>query len=306
MSSIPSTHEGPSGSLILLLAASAGFGVAALYYSQPMLGVRLLQRSTHAMKLTEDGERCFDRAKELILGWNAFEAELRGVGDQPEGRLRVVAPHAFGQQLLVGPLAAYLQAHPLVTVEWLLHDSPHDQTPDFIAEGVDCAIRVGEVSDPGVVAIRLYEVPRIAVGAPSLFASTPVPSHPRELEALPWLAARNFYRTEVVLTHETTGEVARVPIRPRLITDSLYALRSAMVLGAGAGVSSAWMLTEEIAAGRLVHLVPQWHGTPAPVYLVYPYARFYPAKLRLFIEAMRTVFPASPTPEASAKGGDGG
>jgi DNA-binding transcriptional LysR family regulator len=257
------------------------------------LGVRLLQRSTHAMKLTEDGERCFDRAKELILSWNAFEAELRGAGDQPEGRLRVVAPHAFGQQLLVGPLAAYLKRHPQVTVEWLLHDGPHDETPDFIAEGVDCAVRVGQVSDPGLVAIRLSEVPRIAFAAPSMFEGVALPTHPGELEALPWLAARNFYRTEVVLTHEGTGEVVRVPIRPRLVTDSLYALRSAVLLGVGAGVSSAWMLSEEIAAGRLVHLLPQWRGTPAPVHIVYPYARFYPAKLRLFVEAMRTAFPAS-------------
>jgi len=257
------------------------------------LGVRLLQRSTHAMKLTEDGERCFERARELLVSWHAFEAELRGAGDQPEGRLRVVAPHAFGQQQLVGPLAGYLQRHPQVTVEWLLHDGPHDQTPDFIAEGVDCAIRVGEVTDPAVVAIRLYEVPRIAVGAPSLFANAPLPVHARDLEALPWLAARNFYRTEVVLTHETTGEVYRVPIRPRMITDSLYALRSAAVMGVGVGVSSAWMLTEELEAGRLVHLAPQWRATPAPVYIVYPYARFYPAKLRLFVEAMRTAFPAA-------------
>ncbi len=65
------------------------------------------------------------------------------------------------------------------------------------------------------------------------------------------------------------------------------------MLGLGAGVSSTWMLTEEIAAGRLPHLVPQWRGTPAPVYLAYPYARFYPAKLRLFVEAMRTAFPAA-------------
>ncbi|MDP9604324.1 UNVERIFIED_ORG: DNA-binding transcriptional LysR family regulator [Variovorax paradoxus] len=267
------------------------------------LGVRLLQRSTHAMKLTEDGERCFDRAKELILSWGAFEAELRGVGDQPEGRLRVVAPHAFGQQLLVGPLASYLQRHPQVTVEWLLHDSPHDETPDFIAEGVDCAIRVGEVTDPNAVAIRLFDVPRIAVGAPSLFAAgTSLPVHASELEALPWLAARNFYRTEVVFTHESTGEVCRVPIRPRMITDSLYALRSAAVLGVGVGVSSAWMLTEELAAGRLVHLAPQWHGTPAPVYIVYPYARFYPARLRLFVEAMRQAFPESPLPAAGVIG----
>jgi len=257
------------------------------------LGVRLLQRSTHAMKLTEDGERCFDRARELIVSWNAFEAEVRGAGDQPEGRLRVVAPHVFGQKLLVGPLAAYLHRYPQTTVEWLLHDGPQDRTPDFIAEGVDCAIRVGEVTDPSVVAIRLSEVPRIAIGAPSLLGSGPPPVHAGDLEALPWLAARNFYRTEVVLTHETTGEVYRVQIRPRMITDSLNALCSAAVLGVGVGVLSTWMLAEELAAGRLVHLAPQWQAAHAPVYMVYPYARFYPAKLRLFVEAMRTAFPAA-------------
>lgn len=257
------------------------------------LGVRLLQRSTHAMKLTEDGERCFERAKELLLSWGAFEAELRGAGDQPEGRLRVVAPHAFGQHLLIGPLAAYLQKHPNVSVEWLLHDSPHKETPDFVGEGVDCAIRVGDVSDPSLVAIKLYEVPRIAVGAPGLLPGGRPPAHPSELASLPWLAASNFYRNEVVLTHDETGEVLRLPIRPRLITDSLYALRSAAVLGAGVCVSSAWMLSDELAQGRLVNLAPGWHGELAPVYLAYPYARFYTAKLRQFVAAMRTAFPAA-------------
>jgi DNA-binding transcriptional LysR family regulator len=69
------------------------------------LGVRLLQRSTHAMKLTDDGMRCYARAKELIAGWQEFESEIRGAGDEPVGLLRVMAPHAFGQQQLVAPLA---------------------------------------------------------------------------------------------------------------------------------------------------------------------------------------------------------
>ena len=65
------------------------------------LGVRLLQRSTHAMKLTDDGMRCYTRAKELIAGWQEFESEIRGAVDEPVGMLRVVAPHAFGHQLLL-------------------------------------------------------------------------------------------------------------------------------------------------------------------------------------------------------------
>jgi len=261
------------------------------------LGLRLLQRSTHAMTLTADGERCYEGAKELIASWKAFESELRGADDEPEGLLRVIAPHAFGQQLLVGPLSDYMRAHPRVTVEWLLHDSTQDRTqdstPDFVGEGIDCAIQVGEVTDPSVVAIKLSEVPRIVVAAPSLMAGRAMPVHARELAGLPWLSARNFYRTEVLLSHVDTGEAHRVSFRPRFTTDSFYALRSATVRGIGIGLMSTWMLADEIAAGRLVQLAPQWRAAALPVHLIYPPSRFHPARLRRFIEAMRAALPAA-------------
>jgi len=76
-------------------------------------------------------------------------------------------------------------------------------------------------------------------------------------------------------------------------TDSLYALRSAALEGLGACVASAWLLTDDLAAGRLVRLLPEWEASALPVYLVYPYARFYPAKLRRFIETMRDMMPAA-------------
>ncbi|VTU23597.1 D-malate degradation protein R [Variovorax sp. PBS-H4] len=252
------------------------------------LGVRLLRRSTHAMKLTEDGERCFERAKELLATWEAFEAELRGTGDEPEGSLRVIAPHAFGQQQLVEPLARFLRRHPRVTVEWLLHD----EMQDFVAHGVDCAIQVGAVRDPSVVAVKLAEVPRIAIAAPSVIEGRPLPAHPSELASLPWLALRTYYRNEVTLTHVASGEALRFAIRPRLSTDSLLAMRNAALAGLGACVVSAWLPIDDLAQGRLVHLAPEWRAAPLPVYLVYPQARFQPARLRRFIEAMREAMPA--------------
>lgn len=251
------------------------------------LGLALLQRSTHTMKLTADGERCYRRAKELLANWAAFESDLRGDSDEPEGLLRVLAPHAFGQQQLVGPLASYLRRYPRVAVEWLLRDG----TPNFIAEGIDCAIQVGEVSDPSVVAIRLSEVPRIVVAAPALLGDGALPAHAAELAQLPWLALRTFYRNEIALTRAATGERCVLPIRPRMSTDSLYALRSAALMGLGVCVASAWLLTEDLAQGRLLQLTPQWQAAPLPVHLVYPHARFYPARLRRFIETVRAAMP---------------
>ena len=247
-----------------------------------MLGIKLLQRSTHAMQLTQEGQRCFAQSKELVANWTAFEADVRGSADVPEGILRVVVPHALGQQQLVEPLADYLRHHPRVAVEWLLHD----RTPDFIADGIDCAIHVGAVDDLSVVAVKLAEIPRIVVAAPALLAGGALPEQVAELASLPWLALRTFYRNEIILRH-LGGTEERLFLQPRMSTDSLYALRSAALLGLGVGVVSSWAVAEDLARGDLLHLLPQWSAEPLPVYLIYPYANFYPAKLRRFVDILR-------------------
>jgi DNA-binding transcriptional LysR family regulator len=263
------------------------------------LGVRLLRRSTHSMTLTEDGQRCLERARELLANWHAFEADLRGAGDEPEGTLRVVAPHAFGQQQLVAPLADYLARYPRVNVEWLLHD----RRPDFILEGIDCAIQVGAVDDQAAVAIKLAEVPRIVVAAPALAAHLPVLQAPADLAQLPWLAMRPYYRTEVTLAPIAGGNDVRFPIAPRMSTDSLYALRTAAVSGVGAAIASAWLVADDLAQGRLMHIAPQWRAAPLPVWLVYPQARFYPARLRRFLDVIRAAMPGAVTASAAAQRG---
>ena len=257
-----------------------------LQWLERMLGLRLLQRSTHAMRLTEDGERCYAHAKALLDNWAAVEADLRGGKDEPRGHLRVIAPHAFGQELLVGPLTAFMKQHPEVTVQWLLHDSP----TDFIAQGIDCAIRVGEIEDEALVALQLAEVPRILVAAPELWGGGEPPRAPRDLESLPWIALPRLYRNELTL-HDRNGGREHVRITPRLTTDSLYAARSAARAGLGAALLSSWMVVEDLASGRLCQLAEGWEAPALPVHLVYPYARFYPARLKAFAACMREATP---------------
>lgn len=253
-----------------------------------LLGLKLLQRTTHIMKLTDDGERCYSHAKELVASWNAMEDDLRGATDEPRGLLRVLVPHAFGQDQLIKPLKDYLNRYPKMSVEWTLND----RRPDFIAEGIDCAIQVGAVTDPSVVAILLAEVPRIVVAAPELLSNKPLPTHPEQLLDFHWIALNSFYRNEVVLSHKTNGEIQRFSIEPQLSTDSLYALRNAALAGLGAGIASTWVISDDLAQGRLVHLAPDWHGLPLPIYLVYPHASFYPARLRAFLDIMRQAMPS--------------
>jgi DNA-binding transcriptional LysR family regulator len=276
-----------------LSAAAAQMGMTQATVSrrlqglERLLGVRLLNRSTHLVSLTEDGARCYERAKELLLDWEAFESDIKGEADEPAGLLRVLAPHALGQQQLIGPLMDYLRQYPGMTVEWLLTD----RMPNFISEGIDCAIRIGEVTEPNVIALRLGDVPRIVVAAPSLLEGRLPPTTPEQLGQLPWLALQGFYRDEVTLSHARTGKVARFPIRPRLATDSLYAQRGAALVGLGAAILSSWAVIGDLDDGQLVHLAPDWEAAALPVYLVYPPARFQPARLRKFIDIMRTALP---------------
>ena len=182
-----------------------------------------------------------------------------------------------------------MRRHPDITVEWLLYD----RVAEFIEHGVDCAIHVGEVNDPSVVAIRLAEVPRALAAAPALLAQFAPLQHPRELAALPWLAIPQFYRRQIVLSHSSSAEVCELNFQPRLSSDSLHALIHAAAEGVGVMLGSAWLLQEHMNSGRLVRLFPEWETPPLPVSIIYPYARFYPARLRHFIETMREAMPAA-------------
>lgn len=254
---------------------------------EEMLGAKLLLRSTHAMKLTDDGERCYQHARQVVDSWLALEDALQITDEQPVGTLRVRAPHAFGQQQLLMPLVGFLARFPQLSVEWMLHD----RAVDFISDNVDCAIRVGADADPATVSVLLAEVPRCIVATPALLSGYATVTEPQQLSMLPWVAISTFYQHEVVLHHHGDQQTANVAIAARLSTDSLYVAKNAALAGVGAAVVSSWIVEEELASGQLVELLPAWQVTPLPVHLVYPWARYYPTRLRKFLDLMREVMP---------------
>lgn len=246
------------------------------------LGVRLIQRSTHGLTLTPDGEHCWRRGQALLTQWLDFEGELRRQRAEPEGLLRVAVPHAFGQEQLIGPLADFLRQHGRVEVEWVLRDDV--QRP--AAEGYDCVLQVGALRDPSLVAVPLGAVRRVLVAAPSLIDAHGTPEAPAALASWPWLALSTYYRREVVLVGPDE-QIVVVPMRPRVATNNLYALRALARAGVGVSLSSAWQVADDVAAGRLQRLLPGWHGEPLPVWLAYPQASHYPARLTRFVELAR-------------------
>lgn len=253
---------------------------------ETVLGVRLLLRTTHTTRLTDDGERCYQHARRVIDSWLALEDEVGQTEDEPVGVLRVRAPHAFGQEQLLVPLTQFLQRYPQLSVEWMLND----KSVDFLGDNLDCAIRVGAEIDPATVSVLLAEVPRCVVATPALLAQFPAVKTPDDLSALPWIAISTFYQRHIEL-HKEGASPARVTLTPRLSTDSLYVARNTALSGLGVAVVSSWTVKEDIAQGRLVHLLPDWQPAALPVHLVYPWSRYYPARLRRFLEMMREVMP---------------
>ena len=260
---------------------------------ESLLGARLVERSTRGLRLTEEGERCAAQAQDLIDGWQSLAEELDG-GDELAGTLRLRVPHAFGQSQLIDPLAAFLTRHPRVSVEWMLQD----QLPDFSRENVDCSLLVGEISQPNLIATQLAEVPRVLVAAPALAKKLPKGldrKSPEEIAALlgaqPWLALLAFYRDGIDLTASKGEGRMHVSFRPRLGTDSLFALIEFVRRGLGLALVSQWAVMDDLAQGRLVRLLPDWCASPPPISLVYPSRRLQPARLRAFLQVMREVIP---------------
>ncbi|WP_419716693.1 LysR family transcriptional regulator [Enterobacter mori] len=253
---------------------------------ETLLGARLLLRTTHATRLTDDGERCYQHARRVIDSWLALEDEVGQAEDEPVGVLRVRAPHAFGQEQLLKPLTEFLQRYPQLSVEWMLND----KSVDFLSDNIDCAIRVGAEVDPATVSVQLAEVPRSIVASPALLARFPKVSRPEDLQALPWIAISTFYQRHVEL-FDGAAQPTRIAITPRLSTDSLYVARNTALTGLGVALVSSWTVKEDIQQGRLIPLLPEWQPTALPVHLVYPWSRYYPARLRRFLEMMKQVMP---------------
>lgn len=253
---------------------------------ETLLGARLLLRTTHATRLTDDGERCYQHARRVIDSWLALEDEVGQAEDEPVGVLRVRAPHAFGQEQLLKPLTEFLQRYPQLSVEWMLND----KSVDFLSDNIDCAIRVGAEVDPATVSVQLAEVPRSIVASPALLARFPKVSKPEDLQALPWIAISTFYQRHVEL-FDGAAQPTRIAITPRLSTDSLYVARNTALTGLGVALVSSWTVKEDIQEGRLIPLLSEWQPTALPVHLVYPWSRYYPARLRRFLEMMKQVMP---------------
>lgn len=247
--------------------------VAAL---EAHLGVRLLARTTRSVTLTEAGAHYLERARRIMAELAEAEEFAQSERLTPVGRLVVSAPAVFGRLHVAPLLAEFLHRHAEAQGQLMLSD----RWVNMVEEGVDCAIRIGHLPDSGLVTRRLGETRRIILAAPGYLARHGTPEDPREVAGHRIIHFSAFEEWRLF----RDGVEERVPVAPRLITNSADAAICAAEREGGLTMVLAYQAREAIAAGRLVRLLREFEPPVLPIQIAWPAARLIPAKLRAFIE----------------------
>ncbi|MGD1870154.1 MAG: LysR family transcriptional regulator [Neomegalonema sp.] len=243
------------------------------------LGVRLFNRTTRRVSLTDDGRRFFGDAEHVLQALNAAEAAASGSSDAPTGLLRVTAPTIFGQRHLAPILRDFLDAHPQVRAELLLLD----RAVDLIEEGIDVALRIGELPDSSLIAKRIGAVRRVVVAAPSYLDADGEPKEHSDLRAHQIV---HFSGGAATLDWEfvAAGRRTVVRINPRLVTNTLPAALDAARDGWGVARSLSYQVRDDIASGRLVQVLRPFDDRAMPIHFLHAEGRQASPRTRRFID----------------------
>jgi DNA-binding transcriptional LysR family regulator len=274
-------------------AAAAKLGVsksvvsARLAALEARLGARLLHRTTRKLQLTPDGQALYEQCAPLVAAADRASEAIAGTGDTPRGLLRVNAPVVFAEQYLTEPVAEYLARFPDMRVELTLND----RMVDLVDEGVDVALRVASRLDGGGLTARRLAVDRtVLVAAPSYLARKGTPASFDDLGGHDCLVYSLLKATDEWRFRDGK-QVVTAAVEGRFSAASGALLRRAAVAGLGLAVVPTFMVSGDLASGRLRQvLASSFEGVTLGLYAVYPQVRRVPSKVRAFVDLLVTHF----------------
>jgi DNA-binding transcriptional LysR family regulator len=257
------------------------------------LGVRLFQRTTRSLSLTEAGDLYLTRALPLIEELTRIGAEARETRARPSGTLRLTASVTFGQAMILPLLPAFRAAYPEVLLECLFTD----QNLDLVADRIDLAIRLAPAIEGDVIAARLMTTRYRLVAAPDYLATAPPLARPAELAAhrLLLFTIRPF-RTRW-LFRDATG-TQEVPVKGDISISPAGAILDAALAGLGVALLPNYLTDPMILSGRLTRLLPAWEVAATSfdtgAWAIYPSRTYLPAKTRAMIDFLSAALPRAP------------
>lgn len=254
------------------------------------LGARLLTRTTRSLALTEEGARYFEQARRLVAEIAEAESGVRAGAQELTGWLRVATEGVFGRLKLMPLVQSFLAEHRAVRIDLRLNDA----FVDLVEQGIDIAVRLGELTDSSLVARRIGTAPRWLIAHRSylrrLPKATKPPRTPADLTShncivyteLPWRNAWTL--TAGPGASEPLGTTKAVRVSGNLQTNSSEVIRASVLAGMGIGFSPTWLFEQELERGEVVHLLPDWEAAAIPIQLVSPAERRQSAKVKAFAE----------------------
>jgi DNA-binding transcriptional LysR family regulator len=253
------------------------------------VGVRLLQRTTRSVGLTEAGERFIARLKPALGDVEQAFAELGQLRDRPAGLLRLTLPRLGYQQVLAPKLAGFLAQYPDIQVDLSIDDA----FVDIVQEGFDAGVRIGEMLEREMIGVRVSGDLRAAiVGSPEYFRTRSKPKHPRELQAHDCINYRRR-KSGVVYKWEFTenGRDLAVAVRGRVLLDDGETMIGAALAGLGLAYVFESAVREELASKRLVRVLDAFSAPFPGLFLYYPSRAQLAPKLQALIDFLRVAPP---------------
>lgn len=262
------------------LGSSLPAVVRTLAALESQLGVRLLNRTTRRIALTEDGRQYLERARRILGDLDEADRSLAARRAEPSGALAVTAPVLFGQYHVAPAITRFLQRYPKMRINLVLLD----RVVNLVEEGLDVGVRIGHLQDSSVVARAAGRIRRIVVASPALLRRVGTPQHPNEIARLPCLRFSGTDGSHWAFRHAGRGFTVSVqgPLECNLAATTLEACAA----GLGFGRCLSYQAAPLLAARRLRIVLADYEVEPWPVHLTYPSARLLPARTKVFIDWM--------------------
>jgi DNA-binding transcriptional LysR family regulator len=261
--------------------------VAAL---EEHLGARLFHRSTRAVSLTDDGKQFYELARHALEAIAEAENAIGKRRTRAFGRLRLSIPVAFGRLHVAPRMPRFLELNPEVQVELVMSDN----FVDLVGEGIDLAVRVGEIADPTLIARRIGTTRRVTVASRRYLDRRGKPAHPADLAAHDCIIYTRLATGNEWHFAGPDGEIV-IPVQGRYQADNSEGVREGVLGGLGIGVIPIWLFKDdEISRGDVRIILRDFEPTSLPIHAVYPSRRLVPTKVRAMIEFLASEFGLDP------------
>jgi len=259
------------------------------------LSIKLLNRTTRQISLTADGAAYYERCISILADVRDTEESLSRTQTNPGGRLKVDVPSSLGRHLLIPALPQFFERYPDIKLEV----GCSDRLVDLIEEGVDCAVRGGELADSTMIARRIGVIQLATCATPSYLAKHGRPQHPNELmqhQCINYFSAKtgkiydwDFVQNDQRIQLKVPGAIA--------VNDS-DAYLAACLSGIGIAQAATFSIGPYLQSGQLELLLQDWRVNPIPLHVIYPQNRHLSAKVRLFVEWVAELVGNQPTLQA--------